>query len=111
MQCHVAHHVISSLVYGGQTDDPIEKLVKVCETQWCLKRRHVITIVLYICTLMPALALKSLGLVLSLTVVIGATVCFIAPGFIYVGVNGESFVAHCHRFLLEEPNNREEVVA
>ena len=111
MQCHVARHVISSLVYGGQTDDPIEELVKVRETQWCLKRRHVITIVLYVCTLIPALALNSLGFVLSFTGAIAASsICYIAPGLIYLGVNGESFVARCHSFLSKEPNNREEAL-
>jgi sodium-coupled neutral amino acid transporter 11 len=111
MECHVARHVISSLWYGGESDDPIEKNVKVCETQLCLKRRHVITIAVYLCTLVPALIWNNLGSILSFTGTIGGScICYIAPGLIYLGVYGESFVARCHSFLSKQPNDPEEAV-
>ena len=112
MECHVARHVISSLWYGGESDDLIEKNVEVCETQLWIKRRHVITIIVYICTLAPALVWNNLGSILSFTGTIGAgSICYIAPGLIYLGVYGESFVARCNSFLSKEPNNREEAAA
>lgn len=111
MECHVVRHVICSLWYGGESYDPIEENVQVCETQLCLKRRHVITIAVYFCTLVPALIWNNLGSVLSFTGTIGAScICYIAPGLIYLGVYGESFVARCHSFLSKQPNDPEEAV-
>jgi len=108
MLCHVSRRVISSLMYGGETDDPIEEFVKVRETQLCFKRRHAITIVLYGCALTPALLVNDLGAILSFTGTIGAScICYIAPGLIYLGVYGESFVKRCHGYLSKQSNNHE----
>ena len=53
------------------------------------------TACLIVCTLIPALIVDDLGPVLSLTGSLGAScLSYIAPGLVYLGINGDSFLAY-----------------
>jgi len=99
MEAFVARHVLFSLIDHNDLDGDIPT------TSGCggmCNRRHVMTLAIYVLTLIPALIFDDLGPVLSITGAIGASsISFIAPGVIFLGVNGEAFVTYCHSFLLK----------
>jgi hypothetical protein len=103
MEAFVARHVLFSLLDGktdleGDEDDteasPGSAVCYICS------RRHLITLAIYTSTLLPALLVDDLGPVLSITGAIGASsISYIAPGLIYLGINGEAFILYCHKFF------------
>lgn len=87
MEMFVARHVIVQLFLSGDMDGPNPN-------RWC-NRRVIVTLSLYVATLIPALFLDDLGPVLSLTGSIGAScVSYISTGLVYLGINGEDFLAY-----------------
>jgi sodium-coupled neutral amino acid transporter 11 len=96
MESFVARHVVSQLLFSGSMDNETVDANGhvVPESKWlgCIGRRERWTIYLYIAALVPALIFKDLGPVLSLTGSLGASsVAYIAPGLVYLGVNGDDF--------------------
>jgi Transmembrane amino acid transporter protein len=80
MESFVARHVLGQLWLGSAS--AMEQ-----------HHRYLLTIVLYIGSLVPALMFHDLGLVLSLTGSLGASaVAYIGPGMVYLGINGRDFV-------------------
>ena len=58
-----------------------------------LGRRELVTLAIYVMTLIPALIVDDLGPVLSLTGSLGASsIAYIAPGLAYIGINGADFL-------------------
>lgn len=103
MEAFVARHVLFSLLDGkndldcGEDDTHTSPGSIVCGV---CNRRHLMTFAIYIATLVPALLVDDLGPVLSITGAIGASsISYIAPGLIYLGINGEAFVSYCHKFF------------
>ena len=100
MESLVARHVIIQLFYQGNMDNTTihSSTGEIIPEQkyWCcglLGRRQFVTIVLFICTLIPALLVDDLGPVLSITGSLGAScIAYIAPGLLYIGVNGGHFL-------------------
>ena len=100
MESLVARHVIIQLFYQGNMDNTTinSNTGEIIPEQkyWCcglIGRRHFVTIVLFICTLIPALLVDDLGPVLSITGSLGAScIAYIAPGIVYIGVNGGHFL-------------------
>ena len=98
MESFVARHVIIQLVYNGNMDNttigPDGTII--AENKYCfglVGRRENVTLIIYICTLLPALVLKDLGPVLSITGALGAScIAYIAPGLVYIGMNGTNFI-------------------
>jgi sodium-coupled neutral amino acid transporter 11 len=81
-----ARHVIVQLYLKGDMDGPNSN-------RWC-NRRIIVTLCLYICTLIPALIVDDLGPVLALTGNLGAScLSFIATGLVYLGINGDEFLS------------------
>jgi Transmembrane amino acid transporter protein len=81
MESIVARHVLGQLWLGSGS------------TAMEQHHRYLLTIVLYIGTLIPALIFHDLGPVLSLTGSLGASaVAYIGPGMVYLGINGRDFV-------------------
>jgi solute carrier family 38 (sodium-coupled neutral amino acid transporter), member 11 len=98
MESFVARHVVAQLLFSGSMDNTTVDSSgnTVPESKWlgCIGRRERWTIYLYVAALIPALAFKDLGPVLSLTGSLGAScVAYIAPGLVYLGVNGDDFIA------------------
>lgn len=56
-------------------------------------RRIGLTVILYICAVVPAAVFEDLGVVLALTGAIGgSSLSYIGPGMVYLGVHGERFL-------------------
>ena len=92
MEMFVARHVMVQMIYNGDMDGPNPN-------SWT-NRRVLVTIAIYICTLIPALLLDDLGPVLSLTGSLGAScLSYIATGLVYLGVNGEDFLNYLAGYL------------
>jgi Transmembrane amino acid transporter protein len=92
MEAFVARHVLCALLYQGDLGES-------SETRFC-GRRQLLTVGIYIGTLLPALIFDDLGPVLSLTGAIGASsIAYIAPGLVYLGLNGEAFLHHVSEIL------------
>ena len=105
MEAFVARHVLVQLLWKGDLDgylfetivDPTtgeerssQRKAKVCR---CLSRRHQVTLLIYLLTLIPALIVNDLGPVLSITGAIGGCcLAYIGPGLAYLGVHGEDFL-------------------
>ena len=94
MEAFVGRHVLISLIYGGDNSTPGNSIN-------CLPNRtRRITIGLYILTLIPALIFDDLGPVLSFTGSLGGScISYIAPGAVFLGVNGEEFILYCKEML------------
>lgn len=101
MEAFVARHVLVQLFYGGDMDGTItttdpttgETVTTKAKLCYCLKRRHQVTIGIYIITLIPALIVDDLGPVLSITGAIGGCcLAYIGPGLAYLGVHGDAFL-------------------
>jgi len=74
MEAFVARHVFSSLMYQGELEGTDDMPPILCGTNnGCCNRRHRLTLVIYILTLIPALIFDDLGPVLSITGAIGAS--------------------------------------
>ena len=75
------------LFFNGDMDGPNSG-------RYC-NRRVIVTLCLYLCTLIPALIVDDLGPVLSLTGSLGAScLSYIATGLVYLGINGEEFLKY-----------------
>lgn len=97
MESFVARHVIIQLVYNGNMDNttvgPNGEQIPEQKMLGFLGRRELVTLGLYVMTLIPALIVDDLGPVLSLTGSLGAScIAYIAPGLVYIGVNGADFM-------------------
>jgi sodium-coupled neutral amino acid transporter 11 len=87
MEAFVARHVVVQMFFGGDMDGPNPD-------SW-FNRRVMITLAIYVATLIPAFFVDDLGPVLALTGSLGAScLSYIAVGLVYLGVNGEDFLAH-----------------
>lgn len=98
MESFVARHVVAQLLFSGSMDNTTVDSSghTVPESKWlgCIGRRERWTVYLYVAAVIPALVFKDLGPVLSLTGSLGAScVAYIAPGLVYLGVNGDDFIA------------------
>lgn len=101
MESFVARHVISQIFYNGTLDDGDKNntgqatAIAPQNNKWLygrVGRREYVTFGLYVFSLIPALIVDDLGPVLSLTGSLGASsVAYIAPGLIYIGLNGHEF--------------------
>mmetsp|Transcript_4646 Transcript_4646/g.5579 ORF Transcript_4646/g.5579 Transcript_4646/m.5579 type:complete len:592 (-) Transcript_4646:359-2134(-) len=92
MESFVGRHVLASILYRGDLEGSSES---------CVGRRKKLTLVLYIAALIPALIFDNLGHVLSVTGSLGGScIAYIAPGLVYLGVNGEYFLTYCNEVLL-----------
>jgi sodium-coupled neutral amino acid transporter 11 len=95
MECFVARHVLVKLLFKGDSDGPIDENGKPLAVFCCMTRRQVVTIAIYVLTLIPALIVNDLGPVLSITGALGGScLCYIAPGVVYLGVNGDAFLEY-----------------
>mmetsp|Transcript_12689 Transcript_12689/g.35915 ORF Transcript_12689/g.35915 Transcript_12689/m.35915 type:complete len:615 (+) Transcript_12689:220-2064(+) len=105
MEAFVARHVLVQLLWKGDMDGYIADTVVNAETgeettsqrkaKCCniLNRRHQVTFLIYILTLIPALIVDDLGPVLSITGAVGGCcLAYIGPGLVYLGVHGEDFL-------------------
>ena len=87
MEMFVARHVVVQLFLGGDMDGPNPN-------SWC-NRRVIVTVCLYLTTLIPALIIDDVGPVLSISGSLGAScLSYIATGLVYLGINGEDFLAY-----------------
>jgi len=87
MEMFVARHVVVQLFLNGDLDGP--------NPNGWFNRRVIVTLCLYLTTLIPALIIDDLGPVLSLTGSLGAScLSYIATGLVYLGINGEDFLAY-----------------
>jgi solute carrier family 38 (sodium-coupled neutral amino acid transporter), member 11 len=97
MESFVARHVIVQLLYNGNMDNTTIGMngeqVPEAKIFGYFGRREKLTFGLYLSTLIPALFLKDLGPVLSITGSIGAScIAYMAPGLVYIGINGSDFI-------------------
>jgi sodium-coupled neutral amino acid transporter 11 len=61
---------------------------------FCMNRRQSWTLTVYLTSLIPALIFSDIGPVLSLTGAVGGScICYMGPGFVYLGVNGDEFLS------------------
>jgi len=106
MESFVARHAIITLFYGGQWDDDEND-----ENVTVIDRSSRVTISLFVAALIPAMLLHDLGVVLALAGTIGGSyLSYIAPGLIYLAVNGERFLALTERYVFagrEDAGRRE----
>jgi len=101
MEMFVARHVLVRLLYGGDMDGPLDENGNPQRVVCCLHRRFVVTIGIYIATLIPALIVDDLGPVLSITGSLGGSMLsYMAPGMVYLGVNGDHFLEWTDNMLL-----------
>jgi Transmembrane amino acid transporter protein len=92
------------LVYRGDMDNntfgPNGEVFP--EQKWLgiIGRREGVTLLIYVWTLFPAIIIDDLGPVLSLTGSVGAScLAYIAPGMVYIGINGTGFLRFCDELL------------
>ena len=93
-----------ALVYKGDMDGvrigPNTEIVPLPKIWGNFGRRHFVTLMIYIATLIPALLVDNLGPVLSLTGALGAScIMYVASGAVYLGINGEEFLEYCQNIL------------
>lgn len=100
MECFVARHVMIKLLYGGDLDGPIDENGNPRKEVYCMHRRFAVTMGIYIATLIPALIVDDLGPVLSITGSLGGSMLsYMAPGMVYLGVNGDHFMEWTNNVL------------
>ena len=104
MELFVARHVLVALFYKGDMDGvtigPNAEVVELPRFLGILGRRQIITLIIYVATLLPALVVNDLGPVLSITGAVGAScIAYISTGAVYLGVNGEDFLNYCRNML------------
>ena len=116
MESFVARHVLVVLFHDGDMDglhsptneEGNDTSVSQREKKFCLclNRRHVLSISIFLATLVPAVLLSDIGPVLSITGSIGGScLCYIAPGLVYLGVNSDAFLSWTEQ-LLESYHDR-----
>jgi len=120
MEAFVARHVLVQVIWGGDVDGYIIDTVVHAETgqettsqrksKCCfgiLNRRHQVTLLIYILTLIPALIIDDLGPVLSITGAIGGCcLAYIGPGLAYLGVHGDDFLQRLANLILAMNTNQ-----
>mmetsp|Transcript_29326 Transcript_29326/g.35723 ORF Transcript_29326/g.35723 Transcript_29326/m.35723 type:complete len:612 (-) Transcript_29326:64-1899(-) len=96
MESFVGRHVLVALIHGGDMDgDNVEH--SGCLDRCMLNRRERMTLGLYVLALLPALIFDDLGPVLSITGSLGGScISYIAPGMVYLGVNGDAFLSYAY---------------
>jgi sodium-coupled neutral amino acid transporter 11 len=107
MEAFVARHVLIKLFFDGDMDGNENETALSSEyssgqtpSQGFFSRRFKWTCYIYLSTLVPALFLDDLGPVLSLTGAIGGcSLAYIGPGLMYIGVNGDDFLAFIANYL------------
>jgi sodium-coupled neutral amino acid transporter 11 len=104
MECFVARHVLVKLIFNGDMDaetvGPNGESIPEAKRFGFLGRREMVTLGIYVATLIPALIVSDLGPVLSLTGSLGAScIAYIGPGLVYLGVNGEEFLIYTAKML------------
>ena len=105
MEAFVARHVLIKLFFDGDMDghvtNPETGQVQVAPLAFgFLTRRAKWTLILYASTLVPALIVNDLGPVLSITGSLGGScLSYIAPGLVYLGVNGDAFLEYIASIL------------
>mmetsp|Transcript_28174 Transcript_28174/g.37479 ORF Transcript_28174/g.37479 Transcript_28174/m.37479 type:complete len:453 (-) Transcript_28174:367-1725(-) len=101
MESFVARHVCVAIFHNGDldgTDCPGEGEER--GGYLCMNRRQTWTVGLYILALIPALIVDDLGPVLSITGSVGGScIAYIAPGLVYLGVNGDGFLSKVNDWL------------
>merc|ERR1712238_228239 len=66
-----------------------------------LNRRHQVTLLIYVVTLIPALLVEDIGPVLSVTGAIGGcALAYIGPGLAYLGIHGDDFLQRLANVIL-----------
>jgi Transmembrane amino acid transporter protein len=105
MESFVARHVLANILYAGDLDNESfdsdsSQVIPERKFLGFMGRRERLTLWIYIAVLIPALFVNDLGPVLSLTGSLGAScVAYIGPGLIYLGINGDEFLAYTARLL------------
>ena len=105
MQCFVARHVLAKVLFNGDSEGEIEMSddgVQIARGKYlgCIGRRVMITLGIYVATLVPALIFNDLGPVLSITGSIGGScLAYIGPGLIYLGAHGDAFMEYTNGML------------
>jgi len=105
MESFVARHVLVMLFHKGDMDgrdDPSHTGEDGYEAGGFLflNRRQSWTLSIYIATLIPAFFFEDLGPVLSITGAVGGgCISYLAPGVIYLAVNGEAFLSSVSNLL------------
>lgn len=103
MECFVTRHVFFEIFYEGHMDKKIEvngEMVLAPKFLGVFGRRELWTIVLFSSSLLIAIFVDNVGIVLSLTGAIGASLlCYMLPGVAYLGVNGSEFLDWCAKFI------------
>lgn len=98
MEAFVARHVLMKLLYDGDMDGGSANEASFLGSYF--NRRVKWTWFLYLTTLIPALIIDDLGPVLSITGSLGGCcLAYIAPGLVYLGINGDSFLEHVGHVL------------
>jgi sodium-coupled neutral amino acid transporter 11 len=97
MESFVCRHVLMQLVFSGDMDNTSvgSNGESIPESKFlgCLGRRETWTFYLYLAALIPAILLRDIGPVLSITGSLGASsVAYIAPGLAYLGLHGSEFL-------------------
>lgn len=94
MESFVARHVLIKLVFDGDMDGhSTDESSGESSSSGMLGRRQLWTMLIYICTLIPALIVDDLGPVLSITGAVGGcSLAYIGPGLAYLGVHGDEFL-------------------
>lgn len=97
LESFVARHVLVQLLFNGNMDKTTVgndgEVVPERKILGYLGRRELWAIYLYVAALIPALIVDDLGPVLSITGSLGASsIAYIAPGLVYLGVNGDHFL-------------------
>lgn len=110
MESFVARHVLIMLFHHGDMDgkdDPnYAEGVPGAEAGglFCLNRRQTWTWGIYVLTLIPALFVDDIGPVLSITGSVGGgSISYLAPGLVYIGVNGDAFLSFASSLLQSRP--------
>merc|ERR1711897_65914 len=95
IESFVGRHVLVELIFNGEMEENSGSFIK---------RRHYVTIALYLMALIPACIFDNLGPVLSISGAVGAScLAYIAPGLVYLGVNGSVFIEKIQNLLPKEP--------
>jgi len=97
MECFVARHVLVKIMHNGDEDGGEAFAEAVDDNSlpgWkCFGRRQLWTLVIFFLSLLPALVFDDIGPVLSVVGSLGAScVAYVAPGLVFLGVNGEDFL-------------------
>uniref|UniRef100_A0A7R9ZBJ0 Amino acid transporter transmembrane domain-containing protein n=1 Tax=Pseudictyota dubia TaxID=2749911 RepID=A0A7R9ZBJ0_9STRA len=101
MESFVARHVLVMLLHQGDMDAVNNEGGRYGGGYLCMNRRHSWTLALYLAALLPGLFLDDLGPVLSITGSLGGScIAYVAPGLVYLGVNGEAFQDICRSMAL-----------